>query len=61
MGIACCSNPGQERGGVDKKSGGKAGEMGEKGDAKRRASIKPSVAHRDRKLVRDYILGAQLG
>lgn len=27
----------------------------------RRSSIKPSFAHKDRKLVRDYILGAQLG
>ena len=63
MGILCCSNPGEGRGANSKKNGDNSGgDMGEKGgDARRRASIKPSHAHRDRKLVKDYILGAQLG
>ena len=54
MGICCQSTPDANRGGNQMKV---PEQKEEKVDLKKRGSIRPSVAHRDKKLVRDYTLG----
>ena len=58
MGVCCQSSPDAGRGGNNIKM---PAETDSKVDLKKRGSIRPSVAHRDKKLVRDYTLGIQLG